>query len=245
MPDKIIQIAKAIHRQRYFDAAILFAAGSIVRGEGTVFPDLDLVVVYEKLPSAYRESFRFEDLPVEAFVHDPETLNYFFLEVDRPSGVPALPQMVLEGIEVPSQNALSETLKKLATSVIEMGPPPLSTKDRDNLRYAITELVDDLREPRSTEELVASASRLYELLANFYLRTNTLWSGRGKSIPRALQKANPNLHGKFTSSFDNLFRNSDARNVIALAEELLAPDGGFLFDGYRLEAPLQWKKPFA
>jgi len=34
-------------------------------------------------------------------------------------------------------------------------------------------------------------------------------------------------------------------NVIALAEELLAPDGGFLFDGYRLEAPLQWKKPFA
>jgi hypothetical protein len=27
--------------------------------------------------------------PIEAFIHDPATLEYFFLEVDRPSGVPA------------------------------------------------------------------------------------------------------------------------------------------------------------
>lgn len=57
------------------------------------------------LPCAYRESFTFGGYPVEAFVHDPATLEYFFLEVDRPSGVPALAQMVVEGIEIPASSA--------------------------------------------------------------------------------------------------------------------------------------------
>jgi len=67
---------------------VLLLAGSIVRGEGTPHSDLDLVVIFDRLPNAYRESFYFGDLPVEAFVHDPETLNYFLFEVDRSSGIP-------------------------------------------------------------------------------------------------------------------------------------------------------------
>lgn len=65
--------------------------------------------------------------PLEAFVHDPETRNYFFFEVDRPSGIPALPQMVLEGIEIPHSSciaageprALREVLPKFRGSVHE------------------------------------------------------------------------------------------------------------------------------
>src|SRR4051794_40453736 len=98
MDERIIDVANAIRTDRYKDAGATFAAGSIVRGEGTPFSDLDLVVVYAHLPSAYRESFRFDGYPVEAFVHDPTTLEYFFLEVDRPSGVPTLPQMIAEGV---------------------------------------------------------------------------------------------------------------------------------------------------
>jgi predicted nucleotidyltransferase len=77
-----VEAARAIGRQRYPEASVLFAAGSIVRGEGTVHSDLDLVVVYPALAAAYRESFVLDRLPVEAFVHDPETLEYFFVEVD-------------------------------------------------------------------------------------------------------------------------------------------------------------------
>jgi predicted nucleotidyltransferase len=124
--DTIIKIANSIRNQRYADALVLFAAGSFVRGEATAFSDLDLVVVYESLSNAYRESFRFEGFPVEAFVHDSQTLHYFFVEVDRPSGVPSLPQMVKEGIEIPDSSAFSRSLKGLATSVIEMGPPALT-----------------------------------------------------------------------------------------------------------------------
>lgn len=87
MSDRIIDVDRALQSEkRYRDATAVRAAGSLVRGEGTAYSDLDLVVVYARLPAAYRESFVFEGFPVEAFVHDPETLEYFFAEVDYPRG---------------------------------------------------------------------------------------------------------------------------------------------------------------
>lgn len=46
-------MARLIREQRYADAAVVFAAGSLVRGDGTAYFDLDLVVVYPKVPRAY------------------------------------------------------------------------------------------------------------------------------------------------------------------------------------------------
>lgn len=244
MKDKIIAAADAIRLQRYADASIVFAAGSIVRGEGTSFSDLDLVVVFPALERAYRESFRFDGYPVEAFVHDPETLSYFFMELDRASGVPSLPQMVLEGVEIPSANDVSRELKLRAAAVIEMGPPALSSEDERRLRYSISDLVDDLREPRSNQELLGTGARLFEELANYCLRSKGLWSAKSKEIPRALQRANPELHAEYAESFEKLFEIGDARPVIRLAEEILRPAGGFLFEGYRSDAPSTWRQPW-
>ena len=241
--EAIVRIANAIFLQRYPDAAVMFAAGSLVRAEGTSTSDLDLVVVFNRLPNAYRESFRFDGLPVEAFVHDPETLNYFFFEMDRLAGIPALPQMVIEGIEIPEPNSLSRSLKGLATDLLSNGPPQLSVNDERKLRYGITDLVDDLREPRSHEELVAIGSELYEVLADYYLRVNGLWSGRGKSIPRALERMNLAVRVKFCGSFEDLFQRQDSRSVIALVEDWLRPHGGLLFEGHRLDAPAEWRRP--
>lgn len=73
--NEIIKITNEIRSTKYSEAKVIFLAGSIVRGEGTPDSDLDLVVVYEHLPNAYRESFYYGGFPVEAFVHDPQTLN--------------------------------------------------------------------------------------------------------------------------------------------------------------------------
>jgi len=239
------QVTQEIFDRKYPDASVIFLAGSIVRGESTPFSDLDLVVIFEKLPAAYRESFNFQGFPVEAFVHDPETLNYFLHDVDRPSGIPSLAQMILEGIEVPKPNDLSRSLKQLATSVMQLGPPGLNEEEVRKLRYDITSLIDDIRQPRSRDELVASGTELYEALANYYLRTNMLWSAKGKSIPRILKQANADLCLRFTASFDELFTHGRPERVIALVEEILKPAGGFLFDGHRLDAPVEYRKPLA
>ena len=224
---------------------MIFLAGSIVRGEGTPYSDLDLVVIFDKLPNAYRESFSFQGFPVEAFAHDPETLNYFLYEIDRPSGIPALAQMILEGIEIPEATELSGSLKRLAASVIESGPPPLSDEDISKLQYNLTSLVDDIRHPRSKDELVASGTELYEALADYYFRRNNLWSAKGKSIPRIVKQTSADLCVRYCISFEELFTGTNPEKVIALVEEILKADGGFLFEGHKLDAPANCRKPLA
>src|SRR5262245_59060034 len=118
MNDAIVAAVNAIRAERYAGCSALFVAGSIVRGEGTAHSDLDLVVLFPALKNAYRESFRHSGYPVEAFVHDPETLEYFFVEVDRASGIPALPHMVAEGVEVPAPSDLSRALKQRARTIL-------------------------------------------------------------------------------------------------------------------------------
>lgn len=144
-------------------------SGSIIRDESTPTSDLDLVVIFRKLKNAYRESFRFDNWPVEAFVHDPETLNYFF-KVDRASGVPSLTNMVSEGDEVPEASDFSYFIRTLAWSVLAEGPPHWKELDVDNSRYAITDVLDDFHEPRSRAEQIASATVLFDQLANHFLR---------------------------------------------------------------------------
>src|SRR5262245_46979357 len=243
--EDLIKITRQILDDRYPGADVIFLAGSLLRGEGTPYSDLDLVVIFEQLPHAWRESFNFQGYPVEAFVHDPETFNYFIFEFGRPSGHSSMAHMVAEGIEVPGPTEISRSLKRLASDLIAAGPPKLSDEDERKLRYTITNLIDDIRQPRSREELTASGAELYGALANYYFRTNGLWSAVNKSIPRRLGKADPELHSRFRDGFEELFVGGNSDKVISLAEEILKRHGGFLFDGYKHEASPSSRKPLS
>lgn len=235
------ETALRIRQSRFPEATTIFLAGSLVRGEGTSTSDLDMVVLYEHLSSAYRESFIFENWPVEAFVHDPQTLEYFFKEVDRPTGFPSLAAMVAEGIEVPEANAFTHLLKQRASEILEEGPPKWTAQETDKSRYFISDLTEDLKDPRSSEEMHATATRLYSALADHYFRTKNLWSAQGKTIPRRLHAVDAAFAEQFLQGFEQLFSRNCPKAVIELAENILEPDGGFLFEGFRLEAPKNWR----
>jgi UTP:GlnB (protein PII) uridylyltransferase len=53
--------ARLVQETRYPTAAALLLAGSTGRGETTAHSDLDLVVLYEQVPHAWRESFVADD----------------------------------------------------------------------------------------------------------------------------------------------------------------------------------------
>ncbi len=241
MRDRILDVARRLCADRFNDADVAFAAGSIVRGEGTPYSDLDLVVVFDRLDHAWRESFHFDGVPVEAFVHDPSTLEYFFLEVDRPSGVPTLPNMVVEGVEIPGPTPLSQALKRRAAAIIEAGPPALDEAAERGMRYFVSDLLDDLRAPGSRDELIGAGVRLYEQLAAYLLRRRGRWSAKGKAIPRALRRLDPDLGDAFCDAFTALFAHADSGPVVRLSDDLLREAGGPLFDGYRAEAPAAWR----
>ena len=233
-----VEAARGVWRERYAGARVIFPAGSVMRGEATETSDLDIVVVFESLPNAYREAFTFGGWPVEAFVHDPETLRWFF-EKGRRSGMPSLVHMVIEGTEVPEACELSAELKREAVELYEAGPPPFDADELQLRRYRLTDWVDDIRFPRSDEELTASGASLYQDAADFFFRSRGLWSAHSKTIPRRMRETDAGFASKFLAAFEALFKEKRNAPAIALVEELLAPFGGPLFDGFRMEAVLK------
>lgn len=214
---------------------MLFLAGSVMRGEATATSDLDIVVVHERLAQARRESFVFEGWPVEAFVHDPETLEHF-VEIDRQRGVPSLMRMVLEGVEVPGPSEFSRTLKQRASEIYDAGPPRLDDEELLLMRYRLTDWVDDIREPRAPEELIGSGAYLYKDVADFFLRSRGLWAAHSKTIPRRLREVDAAFAEEFRVAFEALFADKQQAPVIALVERMLAPHGGLVFEGFTREA---------
>jgi hypothetical protein len=110
------------------------------------------------------------------------------------------------------------------------------------MRYQITDLLDDIRDPRSYAELVATRGQLHEALGDYYLRASCRWSGKGKSIPRVLARVASGLSKRYCESFEALFKHGDPASVIALSEELLNDHGGLLSRDIG-ETQAQWRKP--
>jgi predicted nucleotidyltransferase len=230
------EAARGVWGERYAGARVVFLAGSVVRGEATPASDLDLVVVYEELPNAYREAFVYGGWPVESFVNDLESLEGFF-ESARQRGLPSMMNMVAEGVEVPEPSEFSARLKRRAAELLEAGPPPWDEEELTLRRYRLTDWVDDLKFPRSPEELVATGAWLYQDAAEFYFRARGLWSAHSKTIPRRLRLTDAAFAEKFLRAFDALFTEKRPGPAAALVEELLEPFGGLLFDGFRKVAP--------
>jgi predicted nucleotidyltransferase len=220
---------------RYPDADAVLLTGSYARGEATPGSDLDLIVLYPQLPRARREAFRFEAMPVEVFVHDPETLAWA-LQADIDAGKPGMHSMVADGRILGPRPAAAERLQARARAGLAAGPPPFEPEQIELYRYHITGHLDDLRDERDPAEVVSIGAWLYLSLADLMLRGRGRWAGTAKWIPRYLKALDPALERRFTAAFEALFARADRAPLIALAEAELAPHGGPLFDGYESHA---------
>lgn len=227
----------------YPDAEAALLAGSQARGEGTAGSDYDVVLLFGSLSDgAWREMVFFEGQHVEVFAHDVGTLAYFCREMDRPSGVPALPAMIAEGISALSRpSLLLDDARGIACEALRFGPIPLDTDALRHRRYAITDLAVALQSGRDRGVLTAAGAALYAALADFALRAAGHWSGVGKALPRALATTDPRLAERFEAAFTALFAVSDVGPVQALVDAVLSPYGGRLREGYRRETPAAWR----
>lgn len=238
-----IQAATKLYQERFLDADCFFLCGSTVRGEATKSSDLDIVIIYKNLPQARRESFYYQGWPVEIFVHDLETLNYFFQKVDGPGNIPSLAQMLNEGKLISKDGEVAQKTKQMAKAVIEDGPTKLEDSELNNWRYSITDLLDDIRAPRNPEELIASGVNLFDAMATLIFRTQNSFGAKGKWIPRRLDMIDSKLKESFYKSFQTLFTNHNPSEVIVFCEQYLNEHGGLLFEGHNLDAPKKWRLP--
>lgn len=239
-PDPRQTIQKLI-QARYASAKAVFWAGSVAQQKGTSASDLDLVIVYDAIPNAYREAYIYNDWPIDAFIHDIDTLRYFFEESRTGSGISGLTSMIVHGIEITEQSQFSENIKRLAMDIAENGPIAWVQEQIDKERFLITDALEDIQYPASPEEQIASAAWLYEALSQFYFRSKKQWCASGKSIVRYLQKDDPELALAFTQSFNKLFQTRDAIDLAKVTEKILKPFGGLFWNGFVSHAPKDFK----
>jgi len=232
-----LQTIQTLVSERYSSAKAVFWAGSVSAGHETQTSDLDLVIIFDNVEHAYREAFIYDGWPMDVFVHDPATLEYFYNCIDFPSFVPALPNMIAYGTLITQDSEFGNNLQKQAIALLE-NKPQLDNNALLNRRFHITDSLDDLKGSENTHEFIAIKYNLYQQLAEFYLLANSNFIGSGKQLARQLEKVDSIV----ADDFYNVFSKDDVEAIEAFTKQILEPFGGLLWDGFKLEAPKEWRK---
>jgi hypothetical protein len=116
----------------------------------------------------------------------------------------------------------------------------------DRCGESITRLgnrLEDLVDSKVHEETVAVATKPYDVLANFVLRAGGAWSGVGKHLIRRLKERSPEIAADLHSAMTLTILDTAAgkKAYTRVVSRALEPYGGALLDGYRLQAPAEWK----
>ncbi len=175
---------------RFAEASVAILAGSPVRGDPTPTSDLDLVIVTSRPEAPYRESFVDFSWLIEAFVHTAKSLQEFFAS-DARRRRPSRPRMCAEGIAIRDRDGLAAGIQAEAAAILQRGPEPFSRTELEDVRYRITDLLDDLVGSQSRDETVFIANDLAVAATELLLVTNGRWVGRGKWVVRTLREYDP------------------------------------------------------
>lgn len=227
------EAAKLFVEKNYPDCDAALLAGSVTRGEATATSDLDIVVFIKEIPSAYRESLIAFGWPIEVFVHNLHSYKEF-IESDVKRARPSLPRMIAEGLII-RENRFLPGLIDEAKAIIQKGPEELTRKEIDFKRYFITDTLDDFIGAKNKDEELFIANTLAEQLHEFVLRTNNRWIGKSKWIIRELKNFDPAFTERFVEAFQLFYRTGDKKRVEELADIVLKPHGGRLFEGFSIK----------
>ncbi|MBA4865649.1 nucleotidyltransferase domain-containing protein [Streptomyces sp. PSKA54] len=225
-----VEAARRIAERRHPEALAAFVCGSVLTEHRTAYSDLDLVVVLESAPAPYRSSFVEADWPVEMFVHTEETWREF-VERETDGRRSPLLFMCAQGELVVDQDGSGARLAAEARERVAAGPPPLTPGELAHLRYALTDLLDDLAGCTDPTERLFTVTTLAQRTAELALLVRGRWLGAGKWLARRLRAAEPALAERLEAAVrDALEARPEA--LVALVDEVLRGVGGRLWDGY-------------
>jgi hypothetical protein len=199
------------------------------------------VIVFEEVSNAYREAFIYDGLPIDAFIHDLDTLRYFCGKLEARDGKPALINMILHGQEIMEPNEFSSQAKSIAEQALANGPDAWNQVQIDKERFLITDILDDIKSPKNKEEQIISAVHLFEPLLQFYFRCQKKWTASGKALMRLLKQENPKLSEEWVEAFESLIQTGDYKAIETVVTKILEPYGGYLWDGFASVSPAEWK----
>ena len=221
----------------YFpDALAAFVGGSVLTPDRTPTSDLDVVVLLDGPPAPFRGTFRHDGWVVEAFVQTRESLAYFS-DRDVERRVPSLLRMCADSRVLVDRAGLAEGIQEEARRRLAAGPPPLDPARRDQLRYVLTDQLDDLAGCRTEDELPHIAGLLLTCAAELALAVGGAWGGTGKGLHRSLVRHDPDLAQRLAAAHRQAVGGGARGPLREVVLEVLDRAGGPLLEGYRVAGP--------
>lgn len=223
--------ARAFVDRHFAGCQAALLGGSTARGDATPTSDLDLVVISEIHGAPYRESFRESGWPIEAFVHTRETLRARF-ESDVARRRPSLPRMCRDGIVLRDFAGIAAAIKAEGSELFVKGPAPLSAEEQTEIRYFLTDALDDFLGSSDPAVDFLLAAIVLQDAANLLLAVNRRWQGKGKWVEKALREYDPALADAMAAAIASFQRNGDKPTIVAFVDLALDAAGGRLWEGF-------------
>ncbi|MFL9654784.1 nucleotidyltransferase domain-containing protein [Streptomyces sp. PB17] len=231
-----IEAARAVVDEQHPEARAAFLGGSVVTGRRTATSDLDVVVLLHGAPAPYRASLQYAGWPVEMFVHTEATWHAYVERELRKRRSPLL-WMCADGLLLFDTDGLGARLAAQARRLTAAGPPPVSSEEIDDHRYAITDLLDDLAGSDNQSERLFIATELVRRTGELALAIGGSWAGGGKWLARRLETTAPGISARLHHGLQEVL-DGRVETLVAVVDEVLGQTGGRLWAGYkRVGAP--------
>lgn len=231
-----IEAARRFVAERFPEARGAIVGGSPIRGDATETSDLDILILTDRPEAAFRASYVEHGWPVEAFVHNDQSLKEFFAS-DVRRRRPSLANVAAEGVILVDQAGAATRIQEAARELLQQGPEPLTAEQLEDWRYSLTDLLDDFKGVERFDEGMFIANALATEAADLLLLMNRRWLGTGKWVVRALARFDPAAAARMTHALNVYLRHEDKRPLVEFAEGVLAQAGGRMFEGYYRQAP--------
>lgn len=222
--------------ERFPDAVAAWLGGSVAAGTHSATSDLDITVLLAGPPAPFRESLHCAGWPAELFVHTGSSLTHYRRE-DAARRQPTIMRLIADSVVLIDTDGSGGRLQRDCAEQVAAGPPPLGPDELASLRYAITDLLEDLRGSAEDAERAVVAMSLLEPTADLLLTGAGRWTGSGKGRLREL-RAYDEARGTdvATALLDGVLAaaRGDVELLVATCDAVLDPHGGRLFDGHRV-----------
>ncbi|MFC5108336.1 hypothetical protein [Kibdelosporangium philippinense] len=123
-------------------------------------------------------------------------------------------------------------MREQARARLTSGPAPLSVAEREDQRYLISDLLDDLDGCQDPDELIFIADRLLISVCELVLSEKRVWLGHGKWLLRRLRDADSTVCRQLLTGYRQLVASGDSVVLRQAAEVVLNRSGGRLMEGY-------------
>ena len=212
-PDPVSAPAAAARRlveARYGEGLAAVLGGSVAGGRFTARSDLDIAVLLPEGGRGRRETVRHEGRCAEVFLY-------------------------AGSVPLHDPHGLAAERCREARELIAAGPAPLTDAERDDSRYLLTDLAEDLADTagpgQDPHEQLALADRTLREAAHLLSAVRGAWSGAGKWLPRRLRAADPVLGAALLDGHLAVARHGEPGPLCAAAHTVLGLVGGPLREG--------------